>query len=501
MKKILRHTCFLLLCLLLLFSKALAQDAPPVLKAVSIDSLDSSLKISWLYDEIIDSVTVLKCTANCSGSDDLRRFDPVAKIVTTELEWIDKYAKSTEINYYRTCWSESRMSPTQNNMVLTTIPFLDGCPNSIGLSWNPYINMLDSLDFYNILYRKYQTPSQPFQWLASTEKNQYTAKFLANETVYDFVIQAVSKTDSVFAFSNTVTDSTKMVNTDPVEVIISSVSVVNDKEIKIDVHTGLFPAPENVKNVILVKGVEEAGSITFATVKTWEYNSNNEYYFTDAEVDPHSFLYNYQAIAEHHCKDNDTSTIISNILLTGNRLPDEKYQDEISFTQLGVTTFYHLLVNDKTIYNVDSPYIKDVEEFMNNGSDIKYTIVSVNTDAYSNEPWLSNTLVIPHEPSVDFPNAFYPNPNAREEDRTYYPIIRFPSEDDYQFYIYTRWGQLVFYAEKPPVFGEYHNTERCWDGKYQGQECPAGIYAYKLSYNYNNGKGKFSTTGSFMLVR
>ena len=39
--------------------------------------------------------------------------------------------------------------------------------------------------------------------------------------------------------------------------------------------------------------------------------------------------------------------------------------------------------------------------------------------------------------------------------------------------IYNRWGLFIYSTE---------NTSRGWDGKYNGQECPAGVYVYTVTY-------------------
>jgi gliding motility-associated-like protein len=211
------------------------------------------------------------------------------------------------------------------------------------------------------------------------------------------------------------------------------------------------------------------------------------------------------AIADNKCKFNDTSNILTNIYLTGRRV--EKYKDSLYFyregrPRLSTLEDYELfrVVNEQEIpvthtltleYN---RYYADVEKFLDGGgAQVVYQIKSLD-DCYS------NMLSIEHEPRIVFPNAFYPA-SDREENKTFYPIISFPSEDNYLFIIFNRWGQEVYRSTLPPVYGDYSNPQGRWDGTFQGKTCPPGMYAFKITYTYNESANKYSETGSFMLVR
>jgi hypothetical protein len=494
MKRILYQLCLTSLFIVSLLFVGNAQQ--PVLEKVSVDTM---ITISWLYDKDIDSVTIYKCTQNCNIEDN---FSSVVKLEMSDLEWIDAVASPTSQNYYCIGWEGSGKSKPQNNMVLKAIPALDGCPNSISLSWNPYINMLDTLDCYHLLYRKTEVDTSFFELLTLTNETLYTAKLLENITAYEFVIQAINRTGTISVFSNIVQDRTGTVIDEPVEITVTRVSVWNDVAIEIHVVTDDVPDPQNLKNLFLLRGSDYSSN--YNIIDSLPYSPNNEYYFMDKNVDPRSKLYYYQAIADQQCKANDTSNILTNILLKGRRVEGEKYKDSIYFAQIGVdlSKTYDLLVNGNpysTMFQLtasNNRCLVDVERFMKEGSELVFQIVS---DKDS-----SNTLVIPHEPIVDFPTAFYPQ--GFDEDRMFYPIIYFPSKNNYLFIIYNRWGVEMYRSSEPPPFHPTHpdfkpDTKWGWDGTFQGQDCPAGIYAYKLSYSYNDGKGKYSKSGSFVLIR
>ena len=44
---------------------------------------------------------------------------------------------------------------------------------------------------------------------------------------------------------------------------------------------------------------------------------------------------------------------------------------------------------------------------------------------------------------------------------------------DYEIWIYDRWGELIFYSD---------NIEKGWDGSYKDRACQYGIYIWRLQY-------------------
>jgi gliding motility-associated-like protein len=70
------------------------------------------------------------------------------------------------------------------------------------------------------------------------------------------------------------------------------------------------------------------------------------------------------------------------------------------------------------------------------------------------------------------PNTFTPNDD--EKNQTFYPVLSQGMKRTYmEFYIYNRWGELVF---------ESHDPSYGWDGTYgpNALECPIGTYTWKL---------------------
>ena len=57
--------------------------------------------------------------------------------------------------------------------------------------------------------------------------------------------------------------------------------------------------------------------------------------------------------------------------------------------------------------------------------------------------------------------------------------------------IFNRWGQKIFHTQ---------DIESGWDGMYQGQLAPQGVYVYKITGKYLNGR-EYRMSGSVLLVR
>ena len=74
------------------------------------------------------------------------------------------------------------------------------------------------------------------------------------------------------------------------------------------------------------------------------------------------------------------------------------------------------------------------------------------------------------DPVIIAPNAFSPNGNGQNEE---FFIIPNPFIDNFEIFIYSRWGELVF-----------HSTDQSfrWDGIYRNYQLGPGTFAYIIKY-------------------
>lgn len=94
-------------------------------------------------------------------------------------------------------------------------------------------------------------------------------------------------------------------------------------------------------------------------------------------------------------------------------------------------------------------------------------------------------------PAILAPNAFSPNGNSANEE---FFIIPNPYIGDFEIYIYTRWGELVYFSE---------DISFRWDGTYNNKVLPVGTYAYVIRFTSieDPNLGEQVQYGSVTLVR
>src|SRR5690606_38933679 len=80
---------------------------------------------------------------------------------------------------------------------------------------------------------------------------------------------------------------------------------------------------------------------------------------------------------------------------------------------------------------------------------------------------------------IDIPNAFTPDGDGQND---YFLPRQLLSEDltRFRMQVYNRWGQLVF--ETVSLNG------RGWDGRFNGQVQPMGVYLYRIEADFSDGR-------------
>nr|MBP6687568.1 gliding motility-associated C-terminal domain-containing protein [Lacibacter sp.] len=85
------------------------------------------------------------------------------------------------------------------------------------------------------------------------------------------------------------------------------------------------------------------------------------------------------------------------------------------------------------------------------------------------------------------PNAFTPNNDGLND---CFGIQNWGLVTDFEFSIYNRWGQLVFYTTDP---------NNCWNGNFKAEAQSAALFAYKI--NAKNACGVIKRNGLVTLIR
>jgi gliding motility-associated-like protein len=81
----------------------------------------------------------------------------------------------------------------------------------------------------------------------------------------------------------------------------------------------------------------------------------------------------------------------------------------------------------------------------------------------------------PCECKVYMANAFSPNGDSRNDE--FYPVAHC-NPTQVSFSIFNRWGQLVFQGA---------SFDDRWDGTYNGQAVPEGVYVWVINYSWEEG--------------
>lgn len=102
---------------------------------------------------------------------------------------------------------------------------------------------------------------------------------------------------------------------------------------------------------------------------------------------------------------------------------------------------------------------------------------------------VAQTIEIKPQSEIYVPNAFTPDGDGLND-------VFFAHGNDLigrhiELHVYNRWGQRVYYGT---------SVEKPWDGTYNGEPCPPGVYAYRLFYKDQEGK-IYRFMGNVNLIR
>ena len=107
------------------------------------------------------------------------------------------------------------------------------------------------------------------------------------------------------------------------------------------------------------------------------------------------------------------------------------------------------------IFNFENQGIYSVELTINSANGCEDVIIKV--------------IEIKDEFLIYIPNAFSANDNGIND--VFLPVSNGLDPVNYDFYIFNRWGELIF---------ESHNIDVGWDGTQNGEKCKQDTYVYKI---------------------
>lgn len=125
------------------------------------------------------------------------------------------------------------------------------------------------------------------------------------------------------------------------------------------------------------------------------------------------------------------------------------------------------------------------------GEEFDYMVSLVVTSDKGCIDSVTNAVPVKNHVIFYIPNAFTPDGN--EYNPIFKPIISFGVDPDfYEFYIYNRWGELMF---------ESYDLNEGWDGSHQGYIAPDGVYVWKIILKEARSDNMIMKTGTVTLIK
>ncbi len=235
----------------------------------------------------------------------------------------------------------------------------------------------------------------------------------------------------------------------------------------------------------------------------YESSSDDSLLIWDNNVASDALTYEYRFLAENVCSTFvDTSEVCQSLLLEGElsvdlfsnflRWSEPSSIDSLEFDFSIIRTYGPLAEAEeiaRQTNGIDLFYEDKVLEFIAGDGRFCYRI---NSTPYQNDSTLglplvvSNEVCLAYEPLIWIPNAMvYDGYNNQ-----FKPVISFAGLKEYDFEIYSRWGDLVFSTDNPV---------ESWNGRFGDRAAQEGPYFYTITIR--DGKDRsFQYEGTVLLL-
>ncbi|RYD83653.1 MAG: gliding motility-associated C-terminal domain-containing protein, partial [Sphingobacteriales bacterium] len=264
-------------------------------------------------------------------------------------------------------------------------------------------------------------------------------------------------------------------------------------------YTAWRPSEQvNVRMYVIDKYTENIG---------WQpaYRTTTNNYITDNNVNVQTTSYKYQVRVIDNCGNiSPLSNPATSIVLNSTVTNDKRYLswNKYYLWNAGVKEYLvQLQDNNKNFQTIakvpqtDSQYVDDSAH-----TDVDeatcYRIVALeNAAGRDQDTSISNMRCAILPARIFIPNAFTPNADGHNEvfKLEALSIHKLTQSKDLQFTfrIFNRWGELLF---------ETHDVNAGWDGRFNGEPSPLGVYAYTVEAHGLEGSRLF-LNGTFTLLK
>lgn len=211
----------------------------------------------------------------------------------------------------------------------------------------------------------------------------------------------------------------------------------------------------------------------------------------NTDITPHV----YRVSAVNLCGDTLVSESHTNVMVQASRI-EGTYSAEVEFTaydgwENGVD-FYEVYVKrgDETNYSLlsteNNPRNIVLEDAVDQYKQC-FRVLAYENEGRLSQSW-SNEVCVTFDPNVFVPNAFTPGNGDGLNDG--FNVVG-GAVKTFECGIYNRWGELIYQSVK---------MDMNWDGTYDGQEVPAGVYMYIIHFT-DYADRKYSKSGTLHLIR
>ncbi len=458
---------------------------PPVIRRVTVTS-DSDVRIEW---EVFVDVN------KDFGRYELYREDPNGNwglVFSTPNRFLTNYLESglntqqqsycyklVVVNYCENA-SDLNSSTTHCSILLSTTSLAE----SIQLDWTPYVGFdVGSYNIYRV--QNYSLGSAKLIQTVGPQTFFFvdTDMFCYEEVTYR--IEAIKRNEALSSYSN-ISKNAPIHQAPSVVQDLVRATVEDNERVLIEWQN---IALERAKELVLERN-DGNGYRTLDRIPLPASNS-----FRDENVFVALQPYNYRAFLIDSCGDRTAYGLPgSSIHLTAERKQGTVFLDWSSYKgwASGVSDYQIEVYDDAAaafvivdrIMGTDTSY-QDRRTEIQQG-DYCYRIrafENIGNDTIS----LSNEACVTIQPQLFAPNAFTPNQDGINE----VFLVKGAYLESYNLRIFTRWGYKIF---------ESNDREEGWDGTFQEQDVPEGVYVFVVHGVGLNGR-PVHLQGTVTLIR
>lgn len=394
------------------------------------------------------------------------------------------YSVTYYVNAFDACGTETApLNPNHSTIFLDAS--INTCAQNVVMGFNPYVSWPgDTVERYELevfvdgtsadvvdLGNNYAaTPAGVrYQYI-------YDIAALTGDSV-TFVITAFHPNGTFTSASNRVGFRLNALRSTAFN-IISNVTVNEDGTVEL---SWLADTTADLSYFIIKRGTDTSNLQPIDTVPVSLGSISFDWNYTDITANGIENGYFYQVESADTCGFNLNSNIAQTILLVGEFNGGTGNNDlywnifDLNNITLINTTIYRLVdglyVPIETILpTIDSLNDPVSSAISNNGTfcyrvETEYQLTLPGLGLNRSYSSYSATICIDLPPTIYIPNAFVPGGSMND---VFKPVLLFPV-DQYEFYIYDRWGKEIFATE---------NIIAGWDGTRNGEKLATGGYVY-----------------------